>query len=123
MDKIIFENFVLNPTNFVNPTYIAIQTNPTLSNENTTKINCGKSPPKFIMVRKFNACVIKKIEVPDNITLYILFMDVSGLFIRPINDQNIVKIKHSMSINGVIIADINTIIVNQSLNSLKDLKL
>ncbi len=39
MDKIIFENFVLNPTNFVNPTYIAIQTNPTLSNENTTKIN------------------------------------------------------------------------------------
>ena len=50
-------------------------------------------------------------------------MDRSGLFIRPINDQNIVKIKHSMSINGVIIADINTIIVNQSLNSLKDLKL
>lgn len=62
MDKIIFENFVLNPTNFVNPTYIAIQTNPTLSNENTTKINCGKSPPKFIMVRKFNACVIKRLK-------------------------------------------------------------
>ena len=39
IDKMIFENLVLNPTNFVNPTYIAIQTNQILSIENTTKIN------------------------------------------------------------------------------------